>query len=291
MTYFNSFRANDQYRTQHVKYSPPPPPPQKTVIIKQQVLPMPAIGMPVIGMPGIVGQNVTINNGPQNPTAAFLGGFLGAVGSNILGVLNKSDGAQTPKQDASVDYLANLKTLFPKNAVVDDGGGKYTIVKDDGTNFSGTYQEIKAEMNKKNEVKPQGPKQEVKPEVKPDTKPDVPEVKHENAMSASDASGLKGKPLTVKDGGYAKSDFRTTVSEMKYKEGADKANDFPQTLTLKTSGGKTLELTFSKMDGNEAIYTSKDQEYRLENGASGPILLQKEGDRGYGEVNYHRKEL
>jgi hypothetical protein len=45
------------------------------------------------------------------------------------------------------------------------------------------------------------------------------------------------------------------------------------------------------MDGNEAVYTSKDQEYRLENGTSGPVLTQKEGDAGYGNVNYHRSEL
>jgi len=153
------------------RYMAPPPPTQKTVIIKQ-----PVMQMPTIGMPGIVGQNVTINNGPQNPLAAFCGGAFGGFFNSLI----RSDNSQAAKPEASVDYLSNLKTLFPKNAVVDDGGGKYTIVKDDGTNFSGTYQEIKAEMNKKDEVKPQGDKPEVKPEeksevkseVKPDTKPD-----------------------------------------------------------------------------------------------------------------------
>ena len=110
-------------------------------------------------------------------------------------------------------------------------------------------------------------------------------------MGASDASSLKDKSITVQDEGYSNSDFTGKVSELEYDDGADKAKIFPKTLNIKTSSGKIIKFTFKEIDGNEAVYTSNKQEYRLENGASGPVLTQKEGDEGYGAVNYHRNEL
>lgn len=293
MSTVNFFKSNNQFKSQHVRYNPPPQITyNNTTVVNVQAQPQaPVIGMPTMPampvMPGIAAENVTVNN-KDGGWQAFLGGLLGSVAGGIAGKAIEGKGDAQPKSNLSdADQLKNLKTLFPNHTFVAEGDGKFTCKTPDGKIISGTYSEILDQLKEPSEGVKDKKVEPKKDEPKPDENP----VKYPNASTASDVSGMKGKATQLNDLGYANSDIQGTVSDMKYKDGADKTKDFPQTISVKTSGGKSIELTFSKMDGNQAVYTSKGQEYRLENGANGPEFIQKEGDAGYGAVNYHRTEL
>lgn len=153
-------------------------------------------GGPLFGQPSVVAKNVTINNGATGFMGSLFEGMAYGMGAtsnigmcggcypgvgltglgmpmgypmmsqltmpsliNPMATLNNNAVTQQSQTQTNADtQLSNLKTLFPKHTVVADGDGKYTLRTSDGKIYSGTYEQIKSDMNEaiKNAPKAQG---------------------------------------------------------------------------------------------------------------------------------------
>lgn len=246
--------------------------------------------------------NVTIKNGPtgfwgfmsgifgglfggglSGATGMFGGMGLGGSWGSPYGMLNTqmSPVAQQP----TVDKLGNLKAMYSKYSVIDNGNGTYTITKGEGDAVkTGTYDELIKGLDKKPE--PQGVKKEEDPKAEEKKaadpsddgagkKPADTDRDGWSSVTKDDIKGLKGNMAVndFGDGGGRAINGNTVISS----ELNDKG--FPKTIKVK---GYTYEFNGLEKDGS-AIYKSQQgngDTYRLEKKDGSFALNQHESDRG-----------